>query len=129
MNRCEWGLKERTRNRKAFKVGDIVLIYIAGRRELAQHFLAWATIATSSHPSRASVLLDAPDLRGAISSEFKIGLTDIQLFRKPVNIRTILHRLTFIPSKRLPVWWVYLQGGSTRITKKDFLLVSSLAVR
>jgi hypothetical protein len=122
LDRKEWGLKTRTRHRKQMKTGDRVLIYISGRRELSQHFIAEATIA--SDPTRNfDCLIDSPKMETSICSEFKVTLKNVRLFRNPVPVRDLLKRFDFVAESHRKMWRIYFQGGAVRLSRKDFQLV------
>jgi hypothetical protein len=122
LNRREWGLKDRTRYRRQIEPGDSVLIYISGHRDLAQHFVAEATIA--SLPSRNfGGSVDSPQMHTSICSEFKVTLKNVRFFRKPVCVRDLLKDFDFVATNRLKMWWIYFQGGAMRLSRKDFELV------
>lgn len=122
LGRNEWGLKERTRYRRHMKAGDRVLIYLSGYRDLSQHFIAEATIAST--PARnLGALVDSPDIHTSICSEFKVAVKNVRFFEKPVCARNLLKDFEFIAPKRRKMWRIYFQGGAIRLTKNDFELV------
>ena len=122
LGRKEWGLKERTRYRRQMKAGDKVLIYLSGYRELAQHFVAEATIASA--PARnLGGMVDSPVLHTSIFSEFKVAVRNVRFFDNPVCARDLLKDFEFVAPKRRKMWRIYFQGGAIRLTKKDFELV------
>ena len=125
LERKEWGLKDRTRYRRMMEPGDQALIYISGYRELAQHFVATATIDSACMPTTGGSV-DSPFFHTAVFSEFKILLKDAHFFSTPVCARDLLDQFKFIDPKRKNMWRIYFQGGAIRLNAVDFNLVRRL---
>lgn len=122
LKRKEWGLKKRTRYRRHMKPGDKVLIYLSGARDFSQHFIAEGIIASASQGNKGA-LVDSPNIQTSIFSEFKIGLTGIRFFPRPVCVRDLLEKFEFVSPHRRKMWRIYFQGGALRLPRKDFELV------
>lgn len=126
LSRKEWGLRSGTSNRTNIKVGDMVLVYISGRRQNSQTFIAQAEILGGPIPNRGSKT-DSPIESASIFSEYKVSLTKIKIFKTPLKIHKLIRKLSFIKPERVLMWRIYFQGGTIRIPEKDFLYLVSAA--
>lgn len=111
-----WGIGVRTQYRTSLKLGDRVVVYIAGVRECRQSFVAKATIASSVEVTPMAI--------GHRVWPFTVRLADYQWLEEPVPIKPLLSRFSFISNPKAKKWGSRLQGGIVRITKSDFNLVT-----
>jgi hypothetical protein len=126
LNRGEWGLGLRTKNRRSLSPGDKVLVYLSGRRENGRHFIAQCEVSSEvfSVPNRLSHVLDAPNRLGNSPAAFSVGLRGVKYFRKPIPIEILKEKLSFIKQPKSKKWGAFLQGGVILITEKDFRFIA-----
>ena len=126
---AKWGLREKTKNRKAFKPGDKVLAYAAGKREFGGHIVGEAEIASVALPLEHSPAesVDSPTSNSAVVSEYFVKLKKCKLYEKPVDLRSIKEYLKFVKLPHSLKWGACLQNGCIRLPVDDFKLISNLA--
>jgi predicted RNA-binding protein with PUA-like domain len=128
LGRMQWGLNERTRNRKAIKPGDELIIYASGSRVNGMCFVAQTTAASHALPTtiKQRDVLSDPKNSKKIISEYFISLKDTIIYRSPVSIRLLLGNLDFIKNPNSPKWGIPLIGGALKISQKDFFTISNI---
>jgi len=122
-----WPIYKGTRNRRAMRPGDILLIYLGGSKGWSQSIVASATIESIDEGGRRA--LPSVDSESAQTDQpFKtLRLRDIEVFREPLNIRPFVGKLTFLPNS--PKWGAVLVGGCRKMTKEDFLQIDQARKR
>ena len=125
LSRKQWGLNQRTRNRKYVKKGDRLLVYAGGEREHAKCFVGCAVAGTKAMltPYSERTQVNVPEGNVAAPSDYFIRLNQIRLFQTPISIRSIIHRLSFVTSPNSPRWACRLFGGTLKISAKDYNLI------
>ena len=128
LGRMQWGLNEKTRNRKAIKPGDELIIYASGSRPNGMCFVAQTTAASHALPTtiKQRDVLNDPNNSKKIISEYFISLKKTIVFQAPVSIRLLLENLEFIKHPNSPKWGIPLVGGALKISQKDFLTISKI---
>jgi hypothetical protein len=121
ISRMTWPLYLRTHNRRRISVGDICLIYLAGRKELSQHVVYEALVdevnATGGNSLCEGDIVTEP---AATTLQF----SKVERLAHPRNIRNILPKLSFCP-RNLSKWGAIFQGGCTLISKQDYNIIIS----
>ena len=128
LGRCEWGIGIRTRNRNTIKPGDMVLIYISGKRDLGKHFIAHAIVRSKATPVSGKMIaeVDAPRKNGIVLAELSIKLSTANFLKSPVAIKLIKGDLSFVTNPNSNRWGTFLQGGCMKITEKDYNFILSI---
>ncbi|MBA3353014.1 MAG: EVE domain-containing protein [Blastocatellia bacterium] len=120
-----WGLNVRTRNRKAMRPGDEVVIYASGKRQNGMTFVGHAAIASKpvplTHDDRYN--LDSPRQREPTTCCEAIQLRQARLFREPVPIKSVYRRFDWVRSPDSPRWAAALMGGAMHLTRHDFTVI------
>ena len=111
-----WGVGYHTSNRRAMKPGDKLLIYLAGRRDNRQSFVGTAVVAGECE--------ERPIEIGGRFWPLTLPLRSIRRFRKPVPIRPLLPRLSFIKDPTSKKWGSLFQLAVIRIRLQDIELVA-----
>lgn len=126
LNRGEWGLGLRTKNRRSLAPGDKVLIYLSGTRENGRHFIAECKVSSDvfSVPGSLAQVLDAPDRLGNSPAAFSVELSGVKYFRKPIPIAPMREKLSFIKQPKSKKWGAFMQGGVILITPKDYQVIT-----
>lgn len=115
----KWALYANTPHRAEMRVGDRVLIYLAGAEKGARHFVASASITALDESAKAcqGYYADGPDT--LVDPPFAvISLADIRWLDVPVPIRAVKDALDFVP-KGTNKWGCVLQRGAKRIGDRD----------
>lgn len=97
-----WPIFKKTQNRRKLKVGDTVIFYKAGTQ--GKKFLGSSVI--GSPLEKANELV------------FFLKLSDIVVWKKPVEVNEVLKDLDFIRDKQY--WGRYFQGGVRRLSETDY---------
>lgn len=111
-----WPLYKNTPHRKKISINDNALIYISGNGINSQCFIADVRICgitDSKHVIQEE---------SQFSSEPPISvllLDSINIFKRPVYIRSILNTLDFIPKSTIK-WGCVMQRGLKIISDKDY---------
>ena len=123
-----WALNPHTRNRKAMQCGDEVVIYASGKREHGMSFVGRARISSSPSPIRPTDrrTVDSPTQMTSTCVDV-IALDDVTLFETPVPIKSVFRRFDWVRKPDSPRWAAGLMGGSMRISKHDFDIVTRAA--
>lgn len=124
-----WGLHSRTKNKNSIQDGDHLIIYLSGIRNPSRVFFASTTVSQKIDlPSPSLKSLVDRDLMGASSVPTSIlKLNPAHIFKNPVSIYELKHRLSFIKNPDSPKWGSCMQGGCIRITKNDYNIILKLA--
>lgn len=101
-----WKIYEFTRNRKQLRKSDNVIFYMAGSK--GQKFIGHGRLASET------------TLAG---TDFFVALSDLEVWKKPVYMKTVLQDLTFIIDKTK--WGSHFQGGVSRLSDEDYRLILS----
>lgn len=108
-----WAFKASGKLRTSLDKGDKVLIFVGGRRDSNQTFVASAEIGGASSPEPVKIL--------AYSWPYRVTLTKIRWFPKLVPMRPLLSKLQFIKNPRN--WGIHFYGGAARITESDYEMI------
>jgi predicted RNA-binding protein with PUA-like domain len=129
LGRGEWGLARLTRHRMDLRIGDTILIYVSGRRDLSQHFLASCNVSSlpTPIPAKLANLVDAPDQQGISPPFYSVALKNVSYLPNPVPIQELRTQLSFIKQPNSKKWGAYLQGGVVRMTPEDYRLICKRA--
>jgi len=87
-------------------VGDKVLFYQGG--ENGRKIVGSAELASSLQQTGNSIY------------DF-VKIKNFKIWDNAVEIRTLIDKLTFVRNKRY--WGIYLQGGITKISEKDYMKI------
>ena len=102
-NTKKWPFFFNTKNVRNLEKNDSVIIYEAG---VGKHqFIADAKISSVTNTEKIK----------------EINLTDVSLWKKPINIKLIYEKLEII--KNPQCYGVYLAGGIKTLTTKDFTTI------
>ncbi len=107
INEKKWLIFSNTHNRKKLRVGDRIVFYKAGRID-GKKFLGSALISTKLKRDR---------------SDFSLGLSNIDVWKETIDIKTFLDKLDFIKDKT--IWGSYLQGGIIPISDSDYAIIQT----
>lgn len=99
-----WPIYQRTRHRMLLKKNDHVVFYLAG--EGNKKLLGYATLSSNAKKDDST------------EEDFFVKLANIELFKKPIMIKEILHSLDFIQNKGN--WGIYFQGGVSKLPNTDY---------
>lgn len=115
-----WPLWRNSRNRRSFKPGDQVAIYLAGEAEI----VAKATVADVEPWTRLHETIYPMQLDGVPFGV--LTLRDSHFLAEPIRFKLIKDGLSFIrPGSRK--WGASLMGGSRSLTAGDFQLLTGQA--
>jgi|TARA_Y100000310_G_scaffold197292_1_gene197376 hypothetical protein len=121
LNNEIWCLYKGTQLNNHVKPGSRLVFYCGGRTKLMKGFYASATV------SKLSVNVSSSDLARMNDLDLwyynipstKLELVDIKLFNKPVDINSVLDKVSIFKSKKNK-WWYQLQGGLCSISPSDY---------
>lgn len=108
-----WGIGSRLIS--SLPVGSKVLIYLAGKREFAQTFIATGEIAGA--PLERKLQIDEKTWMRTIP------LKAVKRFNSPIPIRPLLHELGFLSEPGQKRWGSRFQGGLLQISAKAYQVV------
>ncbi len=126
LSRSCWPLYANTNHRLAIKKGDIGLIYLAGKGELAQNFFAHTTIKEVVAVSKEYADLDGLNVLSTPPASLVLFET-IDLLEPVTPIKILLDHLSFIPQNRMK-WGAAMQTGCRKINKEDYEYIISSSV-
>jgi hypothetical protein len=115
----QWPIYSGTRNKAKLTKGDECLFYVGGYQSNRQHIIASATI---EEVVNDNALVDHEDILTSIP-EKKLKLTNIDIFKRPINIKKLLDELSFVPENKR-CWGTSLQGGCKQLSRIDFNLMT-----
>jgi len=98
----KWSIGKQTPSRLKLSEGDRILFYQGG--EEGRKVVASAELASSLQQSE-----DAGSF---------VKIRNFEVWKKPVDIRTLIDKLSFIKNKQH--WGPYFQGGIVKITEADY---------
>ena len=101
-----WPVGRKTPHRKKLSKGDKVLFYQAG--ENGKKIVGCTELASSLVRDENNIF----DL---------VMIRNIRLWEKPVEIKTVLEKLSFIRNKMY--WGLHFQGGIIKIPEKDYKVI------
>jgi hypothetical protein len=116
-----WGMNKRTWHRNEIKKDDNVIFYVAGRGVMHGNIMARAVIKDVKYYSRVYNSTYSNDSFSVEIPEKIIILGGVEYFKKNVNLKSLLGKISFLPLKKK--WGIYLQGGARKISNKDFELI------
>ena len=120
--RGTWPLHGRTSNQARLQRGDEVLFYAAGKGDPDRgHIIATGRLAsgrvlastTEATPRSWVGLRQAP--------QYEVRLEEVSLLQKPVDLRVLVHQLSFVANKDR--WGTALQGGIRSIPDRDYVAI------
>jgi len=103
----KWPIYQYTPNKKKLQVGDNIIFYKAGQD--GQKFIGKARINTK--------------LANNGSTDYSIGISNIEIWEKPIAIKDIISELQFIVDKIN--WGIHFQSGVRRISDNDYRTIIS----
>lgn len=101
----KWELYRKTSNRLKIQKGDKILFYLA--RFPRQKIVANAIL-------KSNVT--------SVGDKFFVDLSELEIWKKQISIKPFIESLDFIKNKSK--WGGYLQGGISKISENDYLLLS-----
>jgi hypothetical protein len=113
-----WPLYAKTPLRNSLKKGDCCLIYLAGNRENAQHFIATVSIKEIIEFSNKYIAIDGENVIAGLPVCIVL-LETIKLIKQPISIKKLLNKLSFICANKQK-WGAAMHTGCRRITKDDY---------
>lgn len=115
-----WPLFRGTRNRAALQPGNTCLIYLAGKKDLAQHIFAIAEVSGKRDAKRQFKSIDSEDLLvNSPDQVLEFGQVDLVA---PIPIRTFHGVLSFMNSSK---WGAAFQGGCRKLSEEDAQILSA----
>ena len=120
LERRQWPIYERTRNRNAFVTGVRLCVYIAGNGPTGGLIVATATT-RRVRPWRSGTPIDPPIYATEVPY-LVLELEDASPLPVPVRFRDVLPGLSCAPAD-LSRWGPLLQGGSRRFSQADWELM------
>ena len=121
LNLRKWPIFAGTRNRRVFKSGDDVLIYLAGKGELSGHVVAQTRIA-AARPAKPHEEIDPHNVL-ATAPVLVLELCEVRQLDPPVRIKSLLSRLSFVSPG--PRWGAALMGGCRRLSAADYEVLTA----
>jgi hypothetical protein len=106
INEKKWPIYRKTQNRNKLKVGDKIIFYKAGMG--GKKFIGKATISRGLKPHGV---------------DFSLDLSDVDIWKKPVSVASVLNNLEFIKDKTF--WGRYFQGGVRSLSDSDYSAILS----
>lgn len=113
--RQAWYLWERTPYRSRYKAGDRVVFYLAGKGY--RQFAGTATVAGPVVPMERGDR-DVAESLGLFEYTEKLLLRDIQLWKEPRPVLSLVPELGFIVDKKN--YGLYFRMGALRIPREDY---------
>ena len=98
----EWPIYHRTAHRNELKIGDSIIFYLGGSN--GRKFSGSARV--SSKLTKISEM------------DYSIGLSNIEVWKKPVNIPDVISDLEFVTRK--DNWGSHFQGGVIPLPGNDY---------
>jgi len=122
-----WGVAERHRNTIAkVKRGDTLLMYLKQEKigdELVPSRIAGIFEVASTVYTDKTRIFTTPKGMGNETFPLRITLKPVQIFKKPVEFKPLIHSLIFITNKKK--WSGHLMGKAMReIPNDDFELIA-----
>lgn len=114
-----WVLWSGTPNKDKFSPGDRIAVYVAG----CCRVIATATV-KNVEPWRNEHAQKFPLTIAGIPAVY-VGLQDVQVFEKPVEVRSLIMKLSFIRSTTK--WGAAFMMGVRRLSKADFQTLTESA--
>jgi predicted RNA-binding protein len=102
----KWPIFLNTQNRTKLKMGDRIVFYKAGKH--GKKFIGKASISTELQKE---------------GIDFSLGLSNVEIWEKPINITSLIDSLEFIKDKTN--WGSHLQGGVRSISNSDYTAILS----
>jgi len=121
MDAKQWGLGEKTPNRKNLEKDDSIVFYQAGQN--AQQFLGTAKLAAQPIKLTESEKEKRKELGRVFDSDYAVDLTEINKWIEPKPVKSIIGQLEFIIKK--DVYYAYFQGGIRAISGSDYNIIVS----
>jgi predicted RNA-binding protein len=125
MNRIKyrfWSFNKRAANLKRIRIGDRVVLYVAGAR--GGLFAGSATIASNPYPM-SKIERDLTMGSPSKSFDYIVDLMDVEVWQNPVKFKEVYHGLTLIKNKNNPA--VYLQGSVRKLNQEEFNMLRNTA--
>ena len=119
----EWPLFSGTAFRKEIKEGDVCVIYIAGTKQIAQHFVAVATVADVREWGFNDPTVDSEDFLTTTPSSV-IRFSKVARFDSPLGVRPIVESLDFTKGKKK--WGIAFHGGCKRLPSADLRRIKKM---
>lgn len=119
----QWPLYKNTPHQKEMQIGEQVIIYLAGPKQMkfAAHARISGFISAKSFSADGDDALTDPPVQAVLLSE-------AEWFSNPVSIRDIMEKLDFVPKNTIK-WGCVLQRGAKKISSKDTKTILSKALR
>lgn len=102
----KWPIFKHTPNKIKLRKGDKIIFYKAGKD--GRKFIGTASLGSE-------IISENVD--------YFVTLYDIQIWKKPIEVPTILDELQFIKNKSN--WGMYFQGGVTSLPPEDYKVILS----
>lgn len=111
-----WPIYVKTPQLINVKVGKKIIFYIAGNGVISQHFVASAII---------DKIVDQKYTNSDPNQEFKqilfsVKFRDIEIFKKYINIKDHINKLSFIEKSKRSIYGLYFQGGVCKINNQSY---------
>jgi len=97
-----WPIYSRTQHRNDLSSGDNVVFYLAGK--LNKKLLGTAKVSSDLEPDK--------------EHDFSVAVSEVDLWKKPIEMKKLLGSLGFIKNK--DNWGMHLQGGVIPLPKEDY---------
>jgi hypothetical protein len=111
----QWEIYKRTKFKDLLKNGDICLFYAAGRKANSQHIIGEGIIKNiHSHSLKSTNYVNLENPQKYI--EFDKVVT----YEFPIDVKTKLDKLTFIPKNRQK-WGMVFMNGCRKISSADYV--------
>ena len=111
----QWEIYKRTKFKDLLKKGDVCLFYVAGRKTNAQHFIGEGVIKNIHlHPLKPINYLNLEEPLKYIEFD------KIDVYEFPIDVKTKLDKLSFIPKNRKK-WGMVFMNGCRKISLDDYL--------
>jgi hypothetical protein len=110
----QWEIYERTKFKDILKKGDICLFYVAGKKTNAQHFIGEGIVKNLHlRPIKPINYVNSE------SPQKYIEFENVITYEHPIDVKTKLDKLSFIPENRTK-WGIVFMNGCRKISKTDY---------
>lgn len=113
----KWPIYITTNNKDKLKSGDNFLVYIAGKQDYSQSFIAMFT-AHEVVSNRVIINLDLL-AKGINKIHSHLGFNLLKVFPTPICIYSVRPYISFLGENNSPVG-AFLRGGCKKISSQDF---------
>ncbi|WP_444920870.1 EVE domain-containing protein [Microbulbifer sp. CnH-101-G] len=127
ISKLMWPLYRRTQNKSKLKVNDRCLFYLGGRKSNSQTIVGMSAVKSITPWLGHMRTIDHESILSEYPSTV-LHLQAFEYFNRPVEVKSILDDLSFIPQNRVK-WGTAFQGGVRKIKRHDFDIILKAGCR